>query len=95
MKTKNKETKKIARVLRAAGNPVRVEILQLLNKNGETSVNEIVKKIKQSQALTSFHLILLKKAGFLKSERAGKQVLYSIDSKELFGLLNTVIKVLK
>lgn len=91
----NPNPKQIASVLRAAGNPLRVKILLLLKEKGALPVGDIEAKIKVSQALTSHHLILLKKAGFIKSERAGKNVLYSMDSEKLYSLLETTIAYLQ
>jgi ArsR family transcriptional regulator len=87
--------KTIAAVLRAGGHPIRVQILELLNTEGEVSVNDVVKKIKSEQSLTSHHLMLLTKAGFIKGKRSGKFIFYSIASRELYGLLDVVKKYLK
>lgn len=82
----------IASVLRAAGHPLRVQILELLNTQGEVSVNDICEKINTEQSLTSHHLNLLTKAGYIKGTRKGKFIFYSIASRELFGLLLVVKK---
>ncbi len=47
------------------------------------SVNDIVKKLDVAQPTVSHHLKILKNAGLVKSERRGKQVLYTIDQKRL------------
>ncbi len=87
--------KTIAAVLRAGGHPIRVQILELLNSEGEVSVNDVVKKIDSEQSLTSHHLMLLTKAGYIKGRRNGKFIYYSIASRELYGLLNVVKLYLK
>ncbi len=87
--------KTIAAVLRAGGHPIRVQILELLNEEGEVSVNDVVKKIDSEQSLTSHHLMLLTKAGFIKGRRSGKFIYYAIASRELYGLLNVVKNYLK
>ncbi len=84
----------IASVLRAAGHPVRVSILELLRDQGATPVNSICGKLKIEQSLTSHHLNLLTKAGFIKGKREGKFIFYSLHSKELNGLLDIVKKQL-
>ncbi len=84
----------VASVLRAGGHPVRVKILELLKNEGETSVNDICEKLKIEQSLTSHHLNLLSKAGYVKGNRKGKFIFYFIASKELFGLLEIVKKEL-
>ncbi len=47
------------------------------------SVNEIVEKLDVAQPTVSHHLKILKQAGLVKSERRGKQVLYSLDQERL------------
>ncbi len=84
----------VAAVLRAGGHPIRVQILELLNSEGEVSVNEICRKIHSEQSLTSHHLMLLTKAGFIRGTRHGKFIYYEIDSHELYALLDTVKKYL-
>ncbi len=80
----------IASVLRAAGHPVRVGILELLKQAGETSVNDICEKLKIEQSLTSHHLNLLAKSGYIKGSRRGKFIFYSLHSKPLNQLLEIV-----
>lgn len=92
--TLNPTPEKIAAILRAGGHPIRVKILQLLKKEGEVSVNDIVAKINGEQSLTSHHLMLLTKAGYLKGRRSGKFIYYSIVSEERYGLLETVVSIL-
>lgn len=47
------------------------------------SVNDIVEKLDVAQPTVSHHLKILKNAGLVKSERKGKQVLYTIDQERL------------
>jgi ArsR family transcriptional regulator len=47
------------------------------------SVNDIVNKLDVAQPTVSHHLKVLKNAGLVKSERRGKQILYTIDQKRL------------
>jgi ArsR family transcriptional regulator len=47
------------------------------------SVNDIVSKLDVAQPTVSHHLKILKNAGLVKSERRGKQVLYTIDQERL------------
>ena len=47
------------------------------------SVNDIVDKLDVAQPTVSHHLKILKNAGLVKSERRGKQVLYTIDQKRM------------
>jgi len=47
------------------------------------SVNDIVAKLDVAQPTVSHHLKVLKNAGLVRSERRGKQVLYTIDQVRL------------
>ena len=47
------------------------------------SVNDIVKKLDVAQPTVSHHLKILKNAGLVRSERRGKQVLYTINQERL------------
>jgi ArsR family transcriptional regulator len=47
------------------------------------SVNDIVDKLDVAQPTVSHHLKILKNAGLVKSERRGKQVMYTMDQKRL------------
>lgn len=91
--TDNK-SKNIATVLRAAGHPLRVNILELIKGENEISVNEICSKLNLEQSLTSHHLNLLTKAGYIKGNRKGKFIFYSLASQELYNLLEIVKKQL-
>ena len=49
----------------------------------QLSVNEIVEKLDVSQPTVSHHLSILKNAGLVRTERRGKQVLYSLNQERL------------
>ncbi len=47
------------------------------------SVNAIVNKLDVAQPTVSHHLKILKNAGLVKSERRGKQILYTLNQERL------------
>jgi len=47
------------------------------------SVNDIARKLDVAQPTVSHHLKILKIAGLVKSERRGKQILYTLNQKRL------------
>lgn len=47
------------------------------------SVNDIVAKINVAQPTVSHHLKILKEAGLVRSERRGKQVLYTLNQERM------------
>lgn len=60
---------------------VRIEIVNLLQKEGKMSVMDIVKNFKQTQPTITHHLQYLKKAGVLKSKKDGRKIFYSVNPK--------------
>jgi DNA-binding transcriptional ArsR family regulator len=83
-----------ASILKALGQPTRLQILELLN-NGERCVCEIFPAIHQEQANVSKHLSILKQAGILESRKDGLRILYRIKAPEILNLLSGVSKLLK
>jgi DNA-binding transcriptional ArsR family regulator len=83
-----------ANVLKALGQPTRLQILELL-KDGERCVCEIFPAIHQEQANVSKHLSILKQAGILESRKDGLRILYRLKTPEILDLLTGVSKLLK
>jgi DNA-binding transcriptional ArsR family regulator len=70
----------------------RFNILELLQKNKEMSVNELVLKLKKDQPLVSHHLKSLKKCKILSSKENGKSTIYFISNKEISNLIKEIVK---
>jgi DNA-binding transcriptional ArsR family regulator len=68
-----------ARVLKALGEPRRVEILRLL-RGGPRAVGEIADAVGVTQQAVSQHLAVLDDAGLVEARRAGTRSLYAIRS---------------
>lgn len=83
-----------ASILKALGQPTRLQILELL-RDGERCVCEIFPAIHQEQANVSKHLSILKQAGILESRKDGLRILYRIKRPEVLNLLSGVSKLLK
>jgi ArsR family transcriptional regulator len=49
----------------------------------ELSVNEIVDALDVTQPTVSHHLAILKRAGLVRTERRGKQILYTLNQERL------------
>jgi ArsR family transcriptional regulator len=49
----------------------------------ELSVNEIVEALDVTQPTVSHHLAILRRAGLVRTERRGKQILYSLNQEIL------------
>ena len=75
--------KKAAMVLRAINHKLRQQILKLIDENGKMTVTEIYVKLRLEQSVASQHLAILRKAGFVKTERDGKFIYYSVNNDRL------------
>jgi ArsR family transcriptional regulator len=67
---------------KALADETRQKIMNFICCN-QVSVNEIVDALAVSQPTVSHHLKILKNADLVKSERRGKQVLYTINQAQL------------
>ena len=70
-------------ILKAMSEETRLRILKLL-ENGELCVCDIVAALNMIQPKVSFHLSVLKEAGFLKDRKQGRWTHYSIDDSDFF-----------
>jgi len=75
--------KKGAMVLRAINHKLRQQILKLIDESGKMTVTEIYVKLRLEQSVASQHLAILRKAGFVKTERDGKFIYYSVNTERL------------
>jgi ArsR family transcriptional regulator len=63
--------------------PERFEILNYLYMDGRKRVTEIQVKFALSEPAASYHLRILKDQNYLKSTRDGKNIIYSINERNL------------
>jgi len=76
----------VAEVLKAVAHPVRIQIIELLEKK-EMCVGDIVKALDGKQAITSQQLNMMKDKGVLECRREGAKVYYRIGNKNVIKLL--------
>jgi DNA-binding transcriptional ArsR family regulator len=86
--------KKAALVFRAVNNKVRLQILQHLHENSKMTVTALYVKLRLDQSATSQHLAVLRKGGFVNTERDGKCIYYSINYKRLEELKQCSLQLL-
>jgi len=70
--------KKAALVLRAVNHKLRQQILKLIDEHGRMTVTDLYVKMRLEQSVASQHLAILRKAGFVKTDRDGKFIYYSV-----------------
>ncbi len=69
---------KVFGIYRALAHPLRLRILEFLDKNKSVNVNKIYNSLKIEQSITSQHLRVLRESGLVEFEREGKLVHYAI-----------------
>lgn len=79
-----------AQRLRSVAHPMRIQIIQLLEKNDEMNVTNIYQKLGIEQASASHHLNILKSNNILESRRDGKNTYYSLKSGAVIDLINCI-----
>lgn len=95
LKVDLQNVKKAALILRALNHKLRQQILKLIDDNGRMTVTEIYVQLRLEQSVASQHLAILRKAGFVKTERDGKFIYYSINDSRLEELNRFVNDLLK
>lgn len=75
--------KDLLNTFKALSEETRLRILKLL-EHGELCVCYIVAALDMVQPKVSFHLNVLKEAGFLKDRKQGRWIYYSLDESDLF-----------
>lgn len=78
----------IAKIFKLLGDPNRLKILYALEKN-PLSVSQIMECSSLSQPLVSFHLKVLREAGWVTPYREGTFVFNKLTHQEVIGLINS------
>jgi DNA-binding transcriptional ArsR family regulator len=87
------EVKKALTSLKTLNHKLRQQLLNFIHQKGTTTVSTIYKALKVEQSLASLQLNMLRKAGFLKRRREGKNMYYSVNYDKLNELQNSVNKL--
>jgi ArsR family transcriptional regulator len=78
-----KKIEKVAFILKTIAHPLRICIIDLLDKHEELSVGEICHRLESEQSLTSHHLANMKIKGILGCRREGQKIYYYITLPEV------------
>ena len=68
---------------RAINNPLRQKILRLLHTRERLTVTEVYVTLKLEQSVASQQLAILRRAGFVSTERVGKFIYYFVNYDRL------------
>ena len=79
-----------ARMLRCLGHPVRLCILDVLQRHDELTVSEIQERLDLEQAMASQHLSLMRDRGILGRRKEGVHAYYSIGDDRALKVLGCI-----
>jgi ArsR family transcriptional regulator len=79
MQVLSPEHERLAKMLKALGNPVRFQIVEFLARNPTCITNDIVKNTPLAQSTISQHLKVLCEAGLIRGEIEGPATCYCLD----------------
>jgi DNA-binding transcriptional ArsR family regulator len=77
-------------VVRALAHPLRLKIINFIDKNPSTNVNNIYNSLGLEQSITSQHLRILRVAKLVDSDRNGKEILYTINIEKIKKIMGAV-----
>ncbi|MEM3694290.1 MAG: metalloregulator ArsR/SmtB family transcription factor [Candidatus Bathyarchaeia archaeon] len=83
-----------AKFFKALGDPVRLELLELL-REGEKCVCELVSQLRIPQPLVSRHLRILKECGLVKARAFENRRYYSVTDSRIFSVVDGVTQDLR
>lgn len=78
-----KSQERFVGMLKAAGNPIRFEILKFLVTHPGCITGDIVNHLPIAQATVSQHLKVLREAGWIEGEITGPAVCYQLSRKNI------------
>ncbi len=81
----DKRVRELKPYLAAVADATRLCILQELSQHQELPVHDISEALVLSQPLTSWHLLILKRANLVTTRKSGRQVLYRLDREHLLA----------
>lgn len=80
---RGREQERFVALMKAAGNPVRFEILKFLVTHPGCITGDIVNHLPIAQATVSQHLKVLRDAGWIEGEIAGPAVCYTLSAENI------------
>ncbi len=87
--------KKAAVILRAINHKLRQQMLRLIDEQKKLTVTELYIRLRLEQSVASQHLAILRRAGFVKTERDGKFIYYMVNTERIAALNSFIGDLLK
>jgi DNA-binding transcriptional ArsR family regulator len=85
-----------AEIFRAVSHPLRLKILEFIDKSKSVNVNKIYDALDLEQSITSQHLKILRLANLVQAVRTGKNIFYEVNYEMLAQIqsaTNTYLKI--
>ncbi len=83
---------RMAGALKVLAHPCRLKMVELLQREGDAPVHQIMDRIRLPQATISQHLNQMRRAGLVKATRRGKEVWYGIADPRALTILDCIRK---
>ena len=80
-------------ILKSIAHPVRLGIMSLLFEHKNMTVTAIQKMIDIEQAVTSYHLKIMKDSGIVEVKREGKCSFYKLKEEKYHNIINTLVDI--
>ncbi|MHC4223582.1 MAG: ArsR/SmtB family transcription factor [Planctomycetota bacterium] len=82
-----------AEIMKCIAHPIRLRILEILEKTDEMNVTTLCEKVGASQPVVSQQLSRMRMGGVLASRRDGTSVFYRVARPEVLGVLECIRKM--
>jgi len=89
------ESALVAKYFRGLGDPIRLRILELLRREGELNVGELVRRLGLPQPQVSNHLACLRWCGCSEARREGRTVYNRIADQRVEAMLELAASLLQ
>ena len=90
VKSNHENLQASSEILRALAHPLRMQILEFIDKHKTINVNKIYNTLKLEQSITSQHLRILRLAGIVETRREGKFIHYSINYAKIAHVVKSI-----
>ena len=77
----------VAKYFRTLGDPTRLQIVELLEAEGELSAGELTRRLAQPQPKVSNHLACLRWCGFVDTRRDHRMIYYRLADDRVVAML--------
>ncbi len=80
-------------ILKSIAHPVRLGIVMLLFEHKSLTVSMLQKLMDIEQAVTSYHLKIMKDSGIVEVKRDGKCSFYKLKEEKYHNIINTLVDI--